>query len=64
MHIQIIVGSIRLGRRARPIGDWAYQLAARREDLSVELIDLKDWNLPMFDFPKPPILFGYSVADL
>jgi NAD(P)H-dependent FMN reductase len=60
MHIQIIVGSIRLGRRARPIGDWAYQLAAQREDLSVELIDLKDWNLPMFDFPNPPILGDYE----
>ena len=60
MHIQIIVGSIRQGRRAKPVGDWAYQLATTREDLSVELVDLKDWNLPMFDFSKPPIMGDYE----
>jgi NAD(P)H-dependent FMN reductase len=35
-------------------------MAALRKDLSVELVDLKDWNLPMFDLPKPPILGGYE----
>jgi NAD(P)H-dependent FMN reductase len=60
MHIQIIIGSIRQGRRAKPVGDWAYQMAVLRQDLSVELVDLKDWDLPMFDLPKPPILGGYE----
>jgi len=42
------------------VGDWAYQQATMRDDLSVELVDLKDWNLPMFDFPKPPIMGDYE----
>jgi len=28
--------------------------------MSVELIDLKEWNLPMFDFAKPPIMGDYE----
>jgi len=60
MHLQIIVGSTRQGRRSRPVADWAYQFAAARTDLSVEMIDLKDWNLPMFDLPKPPALGNYE----
>ncbi|SFQ42435.1 NADPH-dependent FMN reductase [Salibacterium halotolerans] len=60
MHIQIIVGSIREGRKAKTVGDWAYQFSAKRENFSVELIDLKDWDLPMFDFSKPPIMGDYE----
>lgn len=59
-HFQIIVGSIREGRKARPVGDWAYEFAAKRGDMSVELLDLKEWNLPLFDFAKPPILGDYE----
>ncbi len=60
MHIQLIVGSIRQGRKAKPVGEWAYRLAAQRDDLSAELVDLRDWNLPLFDLSKPPILGDYE----
>jgi NAD(P)H-dependent FMN reductase len=56
----MIIGSVREGRRGRAIGEWAYQAAAAKEDLSVELIDLKEWNFPMFDLAKPPIMGEYS----
>jgi NAD(P)H-dependent FMN reductase len=62
MHIQIIVGSVREGRRAKPVADWAYQHAATRTDCSVELVDLKDWKLPLFSIGKPPILGEYEDA--
>jgi len=60
MNIQIIIGSIREGRRGKSIGEWAYRAASARGDLSVELIDLNDWNLPMFDLAKPPIMGNYA----
>ncbi|WP_165972241.1 NADPH-dependent FMN reductase [Paenibacillus piri] len=60
MNIQLIIGSIREGRRGRSIGEWAYETAAARGDMSVELIDLKEWNLPMFDLAKPPIRGEYE----
>lgn len=60
MHIQIIVGSIRQGRKAKAVGDWANEQIAKRPNVSVELVDLRDWNLPMFDLSKPPILGNYQ----
>lgn len=60
MHLQIIVGSIREGRMARPVADWAEQSLSGRDGLSLELIDLKDWNLPMFDLAKPPAMGNYE----
>jgi NAD(P)H-dependent FMN reductase len=62
MHIQIIIGSVREGRKAKPVGDWVYGQTATRKDCTVELVDLKEWNLPMFHFAKPPILGGYEDA--
>lgn len=60
MHIQIIVGSVREGRRAKPVADWVYQQATSRGDCSVELVDLKDWDLPLFSLGRPPILGEYE----
>jgi NAD(P)H-dependent FMN reductase len=60
VHIQIIVGSVREGRRAKPVADWVYKQATSRTDCSVELVDLKDWGLPLFSFGRPPILGEYE----
>jgi NAD(P)H-dependent FMN reductase len=62
MHIQIIIGSVRQGRKAMPIGTWAHRLVAQRKDVSVEFVDLQDWNLPMFNLPKPPMMGNYEDA--
>jgi len=60
MNIQIMIGSIREGRRGKAIGEWAYRTLAAKGDASVELIDLKEWNFPMFDLAKPPIMGAYA----
>ena len=62
MHIQVVIGSVREGRRAKPVGDWVYQQGAARPDCSVELVDLKEWNLPLFNLAKPPIMGDYEDA--
>lgn len=54
MHLQIILGSIREGRRSGPVAQWAVERASTRADVTVELIDLKTWNLPMFSLAKFP----------
>jgi NAD(P)H-dependent FMN reductase len=60
MHLQIIVGSIRDGRVARPVADWACQRIAQKTEVTVELIDLKDWDLPMFSLGKSPMMGDYQ----
>lgn len=53
-HVQIIIGSIREGRVGEPIARWFAELAARREDLSTELVDLREWDLPFLTARTPP----------
>lgn len=52
MHIQIVIGSIRQGRIGPQIAQWVNDVVSRR--YSCELVDLKDWVLPMDDEPNLP----------
>ena len=56
----IILGSVREGRMAEPVGNWVLEAAKARPDLAPELIDLKDWGLPFYPFAKPPAAGGYT----
>lgn len=60
MHLQIIIGSIRQGRVAKPVADWAFTYAKQRDDMTVELVDLKNWPLPIFNLPKTPASGEYE----
>lgn len=60
MHIQIIIGSVRKGRTSLPVARWVHERASRRSDFSAELVDLQEWNLPMFDLAKPPAMGAYE----
>ena len=46
--IQIIVGSTRPARSADKVIPWVVERAVRHPDLEVEVIDLRDWPLPLF----------------
>jgi NAD(P)H-dependent FMN reductase len=54
--IQILVGSVREGRKSLPIAQWVDARAALRNEFQTELVDLADWSLPMFAFAKPPAI--------
>jgi NAD(P)H-dependent FMN reductase len=53
-HVHIIIGSIRQGRVGGPVGRWFADVAARRDDMPSELIDLRTWNLPFLTTATPP----------
>lgn len=53
-HIGIVIGSTREGRFSERAAAWFHRIAARRSDLSVEIIDLRDYPLPFFDEPASP----------
>jgi NAD(P)H-dependent FMN reductase len=55
VHIQIIVGSTRNGRRSRVVADWVYQQLVSNKNFSLEIVDLKDWHLPMFELESAPM---------
>ena len=59
-NIQVIVGSTRPGRAGEKVARWFMHHAEARTDLNVELVDLRDWELPFFDQQMPPMMGGYS----
>src|SRR5258706_7407520 len=60
IRIAIIIGSTRPGRKGEAVAKWAYEIAQRRRDAEFELVDIKDYNLPLLDEPMPPIMGQYS----
>jgi len=54
MKIQVILGSVREGRFGDKPAHWIMEELKKREGVEAELIDLKDWPLPMFNEPMSP----------
>jgi NAD(P)H-dependent FMN reductase len=54
IKVQIILGSTRQNRFGDKAANWMYETAKKREDLEVELLDLRDHPLPFFDEPMSP----------
>jgi NAD(P)H-dependent FMN reductase len=49
--IAIIIGTTRATRFGEKPAKWIYEIAAARPDMSVELVDLRDYPMPFFDEP-------------
>lgn len=60
IKIAFIIGSTRPGRKAEAVAKWAYGIAKKRSDAEYEIVDIKDYNLPLLDEPVPPSLGQYS----
>ncbi len=48
-HIAIIIGSTRKARFADKPATWLLEKASARDDMTFELVDLRDFDLPFFD---------------
>ncbi len=60
LRVAIIVGSTRPGRKGEAVARWVYEIASSRGDAEFELVDIKDYDLPLLDEPVSPILGQYS----
>ena len=60
LKIALILGSTRPGRNGEAVSQWVYEIAKRRSDANFELVDIKDFNLPLLDEPIPPSMGQYS----
>ena len=49
--IGIVIGSTRENRFADKPANWIYEIAKARTDIEVEIVDLKDYPLPLFAEP-------------
>jgi NAD(P)H-dependent FMN reductase len=60
IKVAIIVGSTRPGRKADAVARWVHGIAKKRSDAEFEVVDIKDFNLPLFDEAVPPSLNQYG----
>src|SRR6266481_5020516 len=60
LNIAIILGSTQPGRNGEAVAKWVHEIAKKRTDAEFELVDIKDFNLPLLDEPMPPIMGQYS----
>jgi NAD(P)H-dependent FMN reductase len=57
--LQVIVASTRPGRRGLAVATWIQELAEQHSGFDVELVDLGQLGLPVFDEPNHPRLQQY-----
>ncbi|OQA28629.1 MAG: FMN-dependent NADPH-azoreductase [Verrucomicrobia bacterium ADurb.Bin345] len=60
IKIAVIIGSTRPGRNGEAVGRWVHEIAKKRSDAEFELVDIKDFNLPLLDEVIPPSMGQYS----
>ena len=63
LKIKVIVGSTRPNRFSEKPAHWIFEIAKKRSDLDVELLDLRDYPLPLFEEPLPPGLAKDSYTN-
>ena len=60
LKVAIIIGSTRPGRNGEAVARWVYEVARQRTDAEFELVDIKDYDLPLLDEPKSPLFADYT----
>lgn len=60
VKLQIVLGSTRPGRVGEGVARWVQQIASKRQDIEVELVDIANYNLPLLDEPMPPMMNSYT----
>jgi NAD(P)H-dependent FMN reductase len=73
LKIAVILGSTREGRNGEAVAKWVVDAAAGRSAADYELVDLRDYPLPMFNEPMSPayapstnpdvVKFGAKIAE-
>ncbi|HEX4813364.1 MAG TPA: NAD(P)H-dependent oxidoreductase [Nonomuraea sp.] len=61
ISVAIIIGSTRPGRVGEAVAHWVRDLAAKRDDAEFEVVDLKDFDLPLLDEVMPASTGRYDL---
>ena len=60
MKIAIITGTVRPNRVSPAVAEWVKSIAAEREGVEFEIVDIADYNLPLYDEPMPAAYGQYA----
>jgi|SRR5690606_3673297 NAD(P)H-dependent FMN reductase len=58
--LHTIICSTRPGRVGLPVAQWFHGVASKHEAFDARLVDLAEFNLPIYDEPKHPTLQQYE----
>jgi len=61
-ELKVIVTSTRHERKGGAVANWFFEKAKNHELFNVELLDLKEIDLPMLDEPNHPMQMNYQYA--
>ena len=59
LKVGIIPGSTRPNRKSIDVATWVFEIARKRGDAAYEVVDIKDFELPLLDEPMPPSMGQY-----
>lgn len=62
IKVGIVMGTTRPGRNGEAVARWTHQIARKRGDATFELVDIRDYDLPLLDEPVPPSMGRYEKA--
>lgn len=60
LKVAIILGSTRPGRNGEAVAKWVHDVALKKGGADYELVDIKDFDLPLLDEPAPPSMGQYT----
>ncbi len=60
IKLKIIIASTRPGRKGPAIASWVFDAAKKQPEIDVELVDLAEVHLPLFDEPNLPRFQQYQ----
>lgn len=60
LKLAIIIASTRPGRMSPGVATWFEDIAKKDDRFELDLIDLAEIDLPMFDEPHPPLMDQYE----
>jgi NAD(P)H-dependent FMN reductase len=63
-RIGIIISTTREGRFGDRPAEWIREIGARRSDLEFEIVDLRDYPLPLYDEPRGPAYHQSERAEV
>ncbi len=63
LNIKVVLASVREGRLGEKPAAWILEKAKARKEFAVELVDLKDYSLPVFNEPQVPAMISGNYPN-
>ncbi|WP_346908365.1 NAD(P)H-dependent oxidoreductase [uncultured Roseibium sp.] len=60
LRLQVILATTRPGRKGPEFGRWFAKYASNNSNFEIDVVDISEFNLPVFDEPQHPVMQNYE----